>query len=77
MRRVLQPFLLGILCQTRGHESKHAALQVNRLLVVGRDAVHQVAEKFLAKRQKMLEEDAARFGDGAAPPLHPGARFDS
>lgn len=55
-----------------------AALQVNRLLVVGRDAMHQVAEKFMAKRQKMLEEDASRFGHGANPsftptPLHPGA----
>jgi hypothetical protein len=48
-------------------------LQVNRLLVVGRDSVHQVAEKFLAKRQQMLEQQEAAFraGAGQGGPPHP------
>ena len=37
--------------------------QLNRLIVVGRDAVHQVAEKFLARRQQMIDE--AQRGGGA------------
>lgn len=44
---------------------------VNRLLVVGRDSVHQVAERFLAKRRRMAEEAEAAFREGRGPP--PGA----
>lgn len=42
---------------------------VNRLLVVGRDSVHHVAEKFLAKRQRMIADAEAAFraGQGPAP----------
>lgn len=36
---------------------------VNRLLVVGRDAVHQVAEKFIEKRKHI-------HGGSADPPRH-------
>ncbi|KAI3437837.1 hypothetical protein D9Q98_000283 [Chlorella vulgaris] len=41
---------------------------VNRLLVVGRDAVHHVAEKFLAKRQQLAAEAEAR-GPPHGPPF--------
>ena len=47
--------------------------QINRLLVVGRDSVHQVAEKFLAKRQRIMDEEAAAAGgagSGGLPPFH-------
>lgn len=44
---------------------------VNRLLVVGRDSVHQVAERFLAKRRKLADEAGAAFREGRGPP--PGA----
>ncbi|KAL4451852.1 hypothetical protein ABPG75_007514 [Micractinium tetrahymenae] len=41
---------------------------VNRCLVVGRDAVHQVAERFLAKRRKMAEEAEEALREGRGPP---------
>lgn len=34
---------------------------VNRLLVVGRDAVHQVAERFIEKRKNIHGSDAPPF----------------
>jgi hypothetical protein len=47
-------------------------LQVNRLLVVGRDAVHRVAEQFVAKRQALIEKAAGPHGGGQHPPFgHP------
>ncbi|EFN55969.1 hypothetical protein CHLNCDRAFT_145297 [Chlorella variabilis] len=50
---------------------------VNRLLVVGRDAMHQVAERFLAKRRKMLEDqDAAWRAAGQPPAFPPSGSFD-
>lgn len=38
---------------------------VNRMIVTGRDAVHQTVERFMAQRARILreEEQAAGFGD--------------
>lgn len=47
-------------------------LQVTRMLVVGRDAVHQVAERFLAKRKEMT---AAGQGPGGGPGHPPQGPF--
>ncbi|PSC70812.1 complex 1 family LVR family (ISS) [Micractinium conductrix] len=45
---------------------------LNRLLLVGRDAVHQVAEKFLAKRQQMIDQaEAALLSGQGQPPGQP------
>lgn len=44
-------------------------MQVNRLLVVGRDSVHQVAEKFVSKRENLIDNEAAAQEAGARPPF--------
>lgn len=43
--------------------------QINRLLLVGRDSVHQVAERFLSQRQKIIDEEAAAQQRGGHPPF--------
>lgn len=42
---------------------------INRLLLVGRDSVHQVAERFLSQRQKIIDEEAAAQQRGGHPPF--------
>lgn len=42
---------------------------INRLLVVGRDSVHQVSEKFLSRRRRIIDDEAAAQARGAAPPF--------
>ncbi|KAI7844439.1 hypothetical protein COHA_001986 [Chlorella ohadii] len=41
---------------------------LNRLLVVGRDAVHRVAEQFLAKRQQLAADAEAAYRAGGGGP---------
>ncbi|PRW56965.1 complex 1 family LVR family (ISS) [Chlorella sorokiniana] len=45
---------------------------LNRLLVVGRDAVHRVAEQFLAKRQQLAADAEAAFRAGGGGGLGGG-----
>ena len=60
-------------CSHSANRTAPCPPQVNRLLVVGRDALHQVAERFLGKRQQMQEdaEAAWRAGGLGPPPVPP------
>jgi hypothetical protein len=43
-------------------------LQVTRMLVVGRDAVHQIAERFVKKRDDILKTPPGELPPGSSSP---------
>mmetsp|Transcript_1225 Transcript_1225/g.2937 ORF Transcript_1225/g.2937 Transcript_1225/m.2937 type:complete len:109 (-) Transcript_1225:437-763(-) len=40
------------------HAHDSCGLQVNRMLIVGRESIEEVKKKFLAKRQQIIDEES-------------------